>query len=129
MRLARIVVITFTLLAGVSVFGAEPETPAAAPKASQPAPARRHQRPSTVRCLPTVNAWVEVDSGNLPKREHTITESKKRVALKLVDSSPSRGESVLCSYASRSRDVTTSYSVQCTQPRKERGQPHAYSCR
>jgi len=129
MRLVRIVVITLTLLTGISVFGAEPETPAAAPKASEPAPARPHLHPSTVRCMPTVNVWVEVDSGNLPTREHTITESKKRVALKLADSAPSRGDSVLCSYASRSRDVTTSYSVQCTQPRKERGQPHTYSCR
>ncbi|MEK7206522.1 MAG: hypothetical protein AAB134_01380 [Pseudomonadota bacterium] len=128
MRLARIVVIIFTLMTDVSVFGAEPEIPAAAPQASEPAPARRHQRPTTVRCLPTINAWVEADNGNLPK-QHTITESKKRVALTLVDSSASRGESVMCSYASRSRDVTTSYSVQCTQPRKERGQPHTYSCR
>jgi hypothetical protein len=128
MRLAWIVVITFTLLTGVSAFGAEPEAPAAAPQASEPAPAKRHQRPSTVHCLPTINAWVEADNSNLPK-QHTITESKKRVALKLVGSSASRGESVMCSYASRSRDVTTSYSVQCTQPRKERGQLHTYSCR
>jgi hypothetical protein len=56
-------------------------------------------------------------------------ESRKRVQLKLVGSAPSRGESVVCSYASRSRDVTTSYYMRCVNPRQERGLRHSYSCK
>ena len=86
-------------------------------------------RPHTMRCLSTVNAWLEVDGSSLPKREHAYSEAKKRVQLSLIGSSPSRGESVVCSYASRSRDITTSYSERCVYPRKVRGYRHTYSCK
>ena len=88
-----------------------------------------HGRPFTVRCKSSVNVWIEVDDNSLPSREGAKAESRKRVQLKLVGSQPSRGESVVCSYASRARDVTTSYYTRCANPRKERGLPHTYSCR
>lgn len=112
---------------GLNVHAAEPpakpeadaETPSAAPRS----------HPYSVKCTATVNVWVEVDENSLPKRMNAKAESGKRVQLKLVSSAPSRGESVVCSYASRSRDVTTSYYMRCVYPRKERGQRHTYSCR
>jgi len=86
-------------------------------------------RPHTMKCQPSVSVWVEVDSDSLPGREHTYTEPKKRVSLHLIGSTPARGESVVCSYASRSRDITTSYSERCVYPRKIRGFRHTYSCK
>ena len=103
------------------------------PAAAEPSPETRsappHYRPSTVKCTATVNVWVEADDNSLPERMNAKAESRKRVQLKLVGSSPSSGESVVCSYASRSRDVTTSYYMRCIQPRMERGQRHSYSCK
>jgi hypothetical protein len=85
-------------------------------------------RNHTVKCAPTVNVWVEVDSGSLPKRLPTNTENKKRVQFSLIGSAAYRGDAVLCNYATRRRDVATSYSIRCPQPRKERGYRHTYSC-
>lgn len=103
------------------------------PAAAEPGPETRsaplHSRPYSVKCAATVRIWVEVDDSSLPAREGAKAESKKRVQLKLVGSASSRGESVVCSYASRSRDVTTSYYTRCIQPRKERGLRHTYTCR
>ena len=100
--------------------------------ADGPSPARDaptlHLRPFTAKCLSSVNVWVELDSDSLPARLHANPESRKRVLLHLVGSSPSRGESVACSYASRSRDVTSSYFIRCVNPRKERGHRHSYMC-
>ena len=103
------------------------------PAAAEPSPETRsappHYRPSTVKCTATVNVWIEVDDNSLPERMNAKAESRKRVQLKLVGSAPSRGESVVCSYASRSRDVTTTYYMRCVNPRQERGQRHSYSCK
>lgn len=85
-------------------------------------------RPHTVKCAAAINVWVEVDSESLPKRQTTNTENKKRVQFSLIDSAAYRGDAVLCSYATRRRDVTSSYSIRCPQPRKERGYRHSYSC-
>lgn len=87
-----------------------------------------HTRPYTVKCAATINVWVEVDSESLPTREPTSIETKKRVQFSLIGSAPYRGDSVLCNYATRRRDVTTSYSIRCLQPRKERGYKHSYFC-
>ncbi len=113
--------------AGLDAYAADP------PAAAEPSPETRsaplHSRPFTVKCTATVNVWIEVDDNSLPQRMNAKAESRKRVQLKLVGFSPSRGESVVCSYASRSRDVTTSYYMRCVNPRKERGQRHSYSCK
>ncbi len=97
--------------------------------AAEPPAVPLHSRPFTVKCTATVNVWVEVDSNSLPQRMDASAESKKRVQLHLVGSTPSRGESVVCSYASRGRDVTTSYYMRCANPRKERGQRHSFTCK
>jgi hypothetical protein len=112
---------------GLNAYAADP--PAAAEPGPEARPAPLHNRPFTVKCTATVNVWIEVDDTSLPERMNAKAESRKRVQLKLVGSSPSRGESVVCSYASRSRDVTTSYYMRCVNPRKERGQRHSYSCK
>ncbi len=112
---------------GLDAYAADP--PAAAEPSPEARPAPLHSRPFTVKCVTTVRIWIEVDDSSLPERMNAKAESKKRVQLKLVGSAPSRGESVVCSYASRSRDVTTSYYMRCIQPRKERGLRHTYSCR
>jgi hypothetical protein len=96
----------------------------AAADVSAAEPARNH----TVKCAPTVNVWVEVDSGSLSKREPTNIETKKRVQFSLIGSAAYRGDAVLCNYATRRRDVATSYSIRCRQPRKERGHRHSYFC-
>ena len=111
---------------GLNAYAADP--PAAVEPSPEARPAPLHSRPFTVKCTATVNVWVEVDDNSLPAREGAKAESKKRVQLKLVGSAPSRGESVVCSYASRSRDVTTSYYMRCVNPRQERGLRHSYSC-
>ncbi|MBI3546383.1 MAG: hypothetical protein HY081_07285 [Gammaproteobacteria bacterium] len=108
-------------------FGAEPApSNPTAPTIKESAPL--HSRPYAVKCTATVNAWVEVDSNSLPVREYSNTETKKHVLLNLVASAASRGDAVVCNYATRSRDVTTSYSVRCLHPRKERGHRHSYLC-
>ncbi len=123
-----------TLYIGIAMVAVGLDACAAdSPAAAEPGPETRsaplHSRPFTVKCAATVGVWVEVDDNSLPAREGAKAESKKRVQLKLVGSAPSRGESVVCSYASRSRDVTTSYYTRCIQPRKERGSRHTYMCR
>jgi hypothetical protein len=115
------------LAVGLNAHAAEP--PAAAKPGPEAGSAAPHFRPSTVKCTSTVNVWIEVDDDSLPKRMNAKAESQKRVQLKLVGSAPSRGESVVCSYASRSRDVTTSYYMRCVYPRQERGLRHSYSCK
>ncbi len=87
-----------------------------------------HSRPYTVKCAATINVWVEVDSGSISTREPTNIETKKRVQFSLIGSALYRGDSVLCNYATRRRNVTTSYSIRCLQPRKERGYKHSYFC-
>lgn len=111
-----------------SSFGVEPapSNPTTPPIIKESAPL--HSRPYAVKCSATVNAWVEVDSNSLPAREYSNTEAKKHVLLNLVASAASRGDAVVCNYATRSRDVTTSYSVRCLHPRKERGHRHSYLC-
>jgi hypothetical protein len=98
---------------------------ASAAPSSPPASARPH----TVTCQSTVNIWVEIDDKSLPARGQVMSESRKRVLLHLVNSTPSRGETVVCSYATRDREVTSSYYVRCLNPRKERGMRHTYACR
>jgi len=115
------------LAVGLNAHAADPPATAEPNPETKSAPPRSH--PYSVKCTATVNVWVEVDDDSLPKRMNAKAESQKRVQLKLVGSTPSRGESVVCSYASRSRDVTTSYYMRCVYPRKERGQRHAYSCK
>jgi hypothetical protein len=88
-------------------------------------PARNH----TVKCAATINVWVEVDGASLPEREPTNIETKKRVLFRLVESMSYRGDAVLCNYATRRRDVATSYTIRCLQPRKQHGYKHSYSCR
>lgn len=88
----------------------------------------RQTRPYTVKCAPSINVWIEADGDGIATREPISLESKKRVQFNLMGSSPYRGDAVLCNYATRRRDVTTSYSVRCRQPRKERGYKHSYLC-
>lgn len=85
-------------------------------------------RVASVKCAPTINVWIEVDNNSLPARQPTKTENRKRVSFNLIDSMTYRGDAVLCNYATRRRDVTTSYSVQCLRARKERGYKHSYLC-
>ena len=113
--------------AGLNAHAANP--PTATGPATGSVPAAPHSRPYSVKCAATVQIWVEVDDSSLPARVDAKGESRKRVQLKLVGSAPSRGESVVCSYASRSRDVTTFYYVRCVDPRKERGAWHTFMCR
>jgi hypothetical protein len=126
MRLTLYIGITI-LAVGLNAYATDP--PAAAEPSPEARPAPLHSRPFTVKCTTTVRVWVEVDDSSLPERMGAKAESRKRVQLKLVGSAPSRGESVVCSYASRSRDVTTSYYMRCVNPRQERGLRHSYSCK
>jgi hypothetical protein len=111
------------LLLVLSVMVAAADVTAAEPAAPS------HTRNYSVKCAATVNVWVEVDSGSLPEREPTNIETKKRVQFNLIGSALYRGDAVLCNYATRRRDVATSYSIRCPQPRKQRGYKHSYSCR
>jgi hypothetical protein len=103
------------MVASAGVSAAEPATPSSA---------RNH----TVTCAATINVWVEVDDASLPARAPTNIENKKRVQFSLIGSAAYRGDAVLCNYATRRRDVATSYSIRCPQPRKQRGYRHSYSC-
>jgi hypothetical protein len=87
-------------------------------------PARNH----AVKCAATINVWVEVDGASLPARGPTNIETRKRVQFSLIGSAAYRGDAVLCNYATRRRDVATSYSIRCPQPRKQRGYKHSYFC-
>lgn len=126
MRLTLYIGITMTAI-GLNTYTADSATVIDPTPEKEPAPL--HSRPFAVKCAAAVNVWIEVDGSSLPPRIGAKAESRKRVQLKLVGSAPSRGESVVCSYASRGRDVTTAYYVRCIQPRKERGQRHLYQCR
>lgn len=97
---------------------AEPEAPATS----------RQTRPHSVKCAASINVWIEVDGNGLATRDPISLESKKRIQFNLIGSSPYRGDAVLCNYSTRRRDVTTSYSVRCRQPRKERGYKNSYLC-
>jgi len=103
------------MVATTGISAAEPAVPSSA---------RNH----SAKCAPTINVWVEVDSGSLPKRQPTNIETRKRVQFSLIGSAAYRGDAVLCNYATRRRDVATSYSIRCPQPRKQRGYKHSYSC-
>jgi hypothetical protein len=111
------------LLLFMSVMFVAANVAAADPAATSPA------RPHSVKCAPTINVWVEVDGASLPPRVPTSIENRKRVQFSLIGSASYRGDAVLCNYATRRRDVATSYSIRCPQPRKERGYRHSYSCR
>lgn len=129
MRLAEFALIAVFFAATAPAGGAEPlKSTAPAPATGEPEPAPRHLRPYTARCAATINVWIEVDNNSLPVRELTRAESKKRVQFHLIGSSPYRGDTVLCRYATRHRDVTTSYAIRCIEPRKERGYRHSYLC-
>lgn len=86
------------------------------------------RRPHSVKCAPSINVWIEVDGASIAAREQVNPENRKRVSFRLIASAPYRGDAVLCNYATARRDVTTSYSIRCPQPRKERGYRHSYSC-
>lgn len=112
----RLILLALTaIVAAADAFAAEPAAPL-------------HTRTYTVKCAATINVWIEVDSASLATRESTNIETKKRVQFSLIGSAPYRGDSVLCNYATRRRDVATSYSIRCLQPRKERGYKHSYFC-
>ena len=108
-----ILLVLVAIVATADVVAAEPAAP----------------RSYTIKCPATINVWVEVDSESIQIREPTNIETKKRVPFNLIGSMPYRGDSVLCSYATRRRDVTTSYSIRCLQPRKERGYKNSYFCK
>lgn len=108
-------ILTAAVAIGAEAFAVEPAAPTLA-------------RPYTVKCVASINVWIEVDSASLPTQKPISTESRKRVQFSLIGSTPYRGDSVLCNYATRRRDVATSYSVRCLQPRKERGYKHSYFC-
>ena len=112
----RLILLVFTFfVAAADAFATELKAPV-------------HARSFTVTCAASINAWVEVDTGSIHTREAINSEAKKRVLVTLTGSMPYRGDSVLCSYATRRRDITTSYSIRCLQPRKERGYKHTYLC-
>lgn len=128
MQLTGLAMIMIVIVTGTYAFGAEPPAQSPAPTTGDPGPVPLHTRPYTVKCAPSVNVWVEVDSNSLPAREYTHAEERKRVQLRLIGSTPYRGDAVLCSYANRSHDMTTSYSVRCLEPRKERGYRNSFLC-
>ncbi len=94
----------------------------------EPVPPPIHTRPYSVKCQASMQVWIEADSSSLPTHILMKPESKKRVSLSLVRTSSYRGDTVLCAYANRGRDVTSSYAVHCLQPRKQRGYRDSYLC-
>ena len=113
----RLIVLALTaIVAATNTFAADSTAPL-------------HTRPLTVKCAPAISVWVEADTESIHSREPANIEKKKRVQFSLIDSMAYRGDSVLCNYATRRRDVATSYSIRCLQPRKERGYKHSYSCK
>jgi hypothetical protein len=129
MLLRELAMIMIVLVTGTYAFGAEPPAQSPAPATSDPESVPLHTGPYSVKCAPSVKVWVEVDSNSLPPRENTRPEAKKRIQLRLVSSTPNRGDAVLCRYANRGRDMTTSYSVRCIDPHKERGYRNSFLCR
>jgi hypothetical protein len=120
-------VFLFAVLLTAPGFAADP---APATPSAPPAEAARPYMPPPrqVRCQPTINVWVEPDVSKIPAYELGGTDARKRMPLNLLSSAPYRGDSVICNYASRSRDVTTSYSLRCNMPRRDRVYRHTYSC-
>lgn len=110
------------------VIATTPMTTATAAERDAPVGSQQN-RPYTAKCAASINVWIEADGDSIATRESISLESKKRVQFHLTGSSPYRGDAVICNYATRRRDVTTSYSVRCRQPRKERGYKHSYLCR
>ncbi len=112
----RLILLVLTaIVAAANAFATEPAAPL-------------HTRSYTVKCAATINVWVEADSASLSTHEPANIEAKKRVQFHLIGSMSYRGDSVLCNYATRRRDVATSYSIRCLQPRKEHGYKHSYFC-
>ncbi len=128
MPLRKLAMIMIVMVTGTYALGAEPLAQEQAPMTSDPGPVPLHTHPYTVRCAPSVYVWVEVDSKSLPASEYTHAEAKKRVVFKLSGATPYRGDTLLCSYANRGHNVTTSYSVRCIEPRKERGYRNSFLC-
>lgn len=112
----QIVLALIVIVAATNTLAAEPTAPS-------------HTRPLNVKCAPTVKVSIEMDAESVHSREPANIERKKHVQFTLIDSMAYRGDSVLCNYASRRRDVVTSYSIRCLHPRKERGYKHSYSCK
>jgi len=117
MRLPRLFLLAVIFTGPSWAFAEEPKVPPV------------HTRPYTVMCAPTIKVWIDVDGGAIATREPVSLESRKRAPFKLIGSAPYRGDAVLCNYATPHRDVTTSYSVRCREPRKQRGHRHSYLCR
>jgi len=117
MRLRRFFLLAIAFIGPSGAYGEEPKAPPV------------HTRPYTVMCAATIKVWIEVDGQAIASREPVSLESRKRVLFKLFGSAPYRGDAVLCNYATSHRDVTTSYSVRCLDPRKQRGHRHSYLCR
>lgn len=111
----RLILLALTAIVAADIFAADPMAPSST-------------RPYSVKCAAVINVWVEMDNGSILAREPINIEAKKRVQFNLIDSMPYRGDSVLCNYGTRRRDVATSYSTRCLQPRKERGYKHSYFC-
>ena len=131
MRLRLVVLMAVTFIMGITTVVAE--TPAAdAPIASaptrEPIPPPIRTRPHSVKCQATIQVWIEADSASLPAHVLLKPEAKKRVSLGLVRTSSYRGDTVMCAYANRNREITSSYAIHCLQPRKERGYRDSYLC-
>jgi hypothetical protein len=116
MRLTRLLLVLIFYASLAGAYGAEPAAPV------------QTRSSSTVKCVPSINVWIEVDGKSIVTREPVNLESKKRAPFKLISSGPYRGDAVLCNYATSHRDMTTSYSIRCRQPRKVRGYKHSYVC-
>jgi hypothetical protein len=124
MRSLQFFILVMALLAGMPAVAADP-----APSQSGVDETRPYKPlPRQVQCLPVANVWVEPDVGKIPEHELYGTDGRKRIPLNLVSSAPYRGDAVICSYASRGRDVTTSFSLRCRMPRRDRVYRHTYSC-
>jgi hypothetical protein len=126
MRLLNLFILVWALLSGAPVVAADL---APAPDQSGVDETRTYRPPPRqVKCLPVVNVWVEPDVSKIPPHELYGTDARKRMPLNLQSSAPYRGDSVLCNYATRSRDVTTSYSLRCRAPRRDQVYRHSYNC-
>lgn len=122
MRATRITLFFLAFLSAAAIADAPKEAPPA------PEPPPYHPPPRTVKCAPQLNVWIEPDVSRIPSYELGGVDERKRMALRLVGSQPYRGDSILCSYASRARDITSSYSLRCRNPRHDRVYRHTYIC-
>jgi hypothetical protein len=123
MRTARMALFWMAFLCAATVSADPPPEP---PRAVEPRV--HHTPPHTARCAPTINVWIEPDVSRIPSYELAGVDERKRMPLNLVGSRPYRGDSILCSYASRAHDITTSYSLRCRNPRRDRVYRSAYFC-